>query len=264
MPPDSESIAAVSAVDRLYAGLMLHASGDANANLGGKLLYAGELNVASSALLIAANIAGAASLTGTADQAMQKRAIRLGLVDFLVTTLDEALRILKNQVRKRETVAVCVAQPSEQVEREMVEIGVLPDLLSAAAPGNAEYKMFLSQGAQRVHPVPVPDDQNLLLWSVAADPLVWLPRLDDFARACLSPVAVQPQRWARLAPRYLGRASQGLRLLRCSTEAAAAFVSQVRQQVADGAINVAVEIEQENGEESVLHQFTPKGARINQ
>ena len=56
----------------------------------------------------AANIAGAASLSATADVATQKQAIRDGVVDFLVTSLDEAARILKNEIRKRQPVAVCV------------------------------------------------------------------------------------------------------------------------------------------------------------
>ncbi len=78
---------------------------------------------------MAANIAGAASLVATADRAAQKQAIRDGVADFLVNSLDEALRILKNQLRKRETVAVCVGLAPEAVEREMQERGVLPDLL---------------------------------------------------------------------------------------------------------------------------------------
>ena len=54
--------------------------------------------------------AGAATLTASASAEAGKQAMREGVVDFLVTTLDEALRILKNEVRKHETVAVCVAR----------------------------------------------------------------------------------------------------------------------------------------------------------
>jgi urocanate hydratase len=96
--------------------------------LGGKLFYAGELDGEGRALVVAANIAGAASLVATADRAAQKQAIRDGVADCLVNSLDEALRILKNQLRKRETVAVCLGLAPEAVEREMLERGVLPDL----------------------------------------------------------------------------------------------------------------------------------------
>jgi urocanate hydratase len=76
------------------------------------------------ALVVAGNIAGAATLTVTSDVDAQKHAVRDGTVDFLVTSLDEALRILKNEIRKGATVAVRVGEPLEDVEREMVERGV--------------------------------------------------------------------------------------------------------------------------------------------
>ena len=63
---------------------------DTEPSLGGKLLYAGELDAEARALLVAANIAGAASLAASADAAARKQAMRDGVVDFLVTSLDEA------------------------------------------------------------------------------------------------------------------------------------------------------------------------------
>src|ERR1700726_5021742 len=66
-------------------------------SLGGKLLYVGELDEDGCALVIASNIAGSASLSAIANPAAQKQAIRDGVIDFLVTSLDEALRILKNE-----------------------------------------------------------------------------------------------------------------------------------------------------------------------
>src|SRR6185437_13932582 len=97
--------------DRFYAALLPYAQpgGDGEPTLAGQFLYAGELDEEGRALLVAANVLGAASLTVTADPSSQRRAIRDGVADFLVTTLDEALRILKNQLRKREPVAVCIA-----------------------------------------------------------------------------------------------------------------------------------------------------------
>src|SRR6202021_1354622 len=109
-------------VDRFYASLIRHAP-SAEAGLGGRLLYVGELNTHSRLLMAAANIAGAASLAATADPAAGKQATRDGIADFLVTDLDEAHRILKNQIRKREPVAVCVASSPESIEEEMLERG---------------------------------------------------------------------------------------------------------------------------------------------
>src|SRR5947208_3583525 len=88
-------------------------------DLGGRLLYAGELDDDGRALIAAANIAGAASLCATANQEAQKQAVRDGIADFLVTSLDEALRILKNEIRKHAPVAVCIGAAPAIIEPQM-------------------------------------------------------------------------------------------------------------------------------------------------
>jgi hypothetical protein len=224
--------------------------------LGGKLLYAGELDEDGRALIMAANIAGAASLGATADQPAQKQAVRDGVIDFLVTTLDEALRILKNEIRKSQPVAVCVAVSPHSIEREMLKRGVLPDLLRprAAAP---EYVKFRSQGARQI-PLSSPENYpSLLAWSVAAAPAQWLPKLDAIALDCLQPEDAIARRWLHLAPRYLGRLTQGLRLLRCKDQAAQKFLQQVREQVEQGVIGVPADIRLTNPTRTTEHKFSP-------
>lgn len=256
MASESESTRSFPAtVDRLYAGLIsfakTHPEAGPEPGLGGSLLYAGELDAAGSALATAGNIAGAASLAALADAARQRQAVRDGVVDFLVTTLDEALRILKNSIRKRETVAVCVAQAAAEVEREMAELGVLPDLLPPGMPAGPDGCVFLEQGARQVTPVSASGEQTVLTWSVAEEPLRWMARLDEVARACLEASAGSERwaalRWLQLSPRYLGRTARGMRLLRCETEVARRFQEQVRQQVSEGTIAVPVETQLSGG-----------------
>jgi urocanate hydratase len=242
-------------VERLYAALLHTAppSRSSEPGLGGKLLYAGELDEAGLALVAAGNIAGAASLASTADPAAQKPPIRTGVVDFLVTSLDEALRILKNEIRKREPVAVCVAAAPESVEREMLERGVLPDLLAPSTlPGCTA---FLSQGACPVESSEVEESYVLLAWSVAAAPALWLPKLDALAHDCLQPEDWPAHRWLRLAPRYLGRQAQGVRVLHCDEPAAAEFLKRVRVALVQGEISVPVEIRWSQGSKSELHRL---------
>src|ERR1700687_4760167 len=57
----------------------------AEPSLGGKLLYAGELDAHGCAMVIAGNVSGCATLAATADLAVQKLVIRDGVVDFVVT-----------------------------------------------------------------------------------------------------------------------------------------------------------------------------------
>lgn len=228
-------------VERFYAVLIRTAgtpglaseTRDSEPSMGGKLLYAGELEEETRALLVAANIAGAASLCVTADVATGKQALRDGVVDFLVITLDEALRILKNEIRKRGTVAVCVALKPETVEQEMLERGVAPDL---TRPDAADLR----------------EGQTLFCWRVASSPSIWLPKLDAVALDCLKDNLGAPaldsetwdsaRRWLRLAPRYLGRLAQGVRVMRCRESAAANFIERVREEVESGEIGADVDI----------------------
>jgi urocanate hydratase len=264
----SRSPSFAATVDCLYAGMIaaveLEPALDRERGLGGRLFYAGDLDGAGCALVVAANIAGAATLTASAEIAAQKQAIRDGVIDFLVTSLDEALRILKNELRKGETVAVCAGKPPEEIEREMAERGVLPDLLPPGAEDALRFEAFLAQGARQIEAVTAKESQSVLTWSVADRPAHWLPRLDTVARECIrrsqSQEADAAQRWLRLAPRYLGRMAQGVRLLRCPTDTALDFVERVREQVASGEIAAAVEIRLGGQGDSGLHRFIPPQA----
>jgi hypothetical protein len=234
-------------VNRLYAALISTASIasvlESEPTLGGHLLYAAELDPEGRALVVAANIAGAASLTATSDQAAQKQAVRDGVVDFLVHSLDEALRILKNEIRKRQTVAVCVAASPESVERDMLQRGVLPDLLSPFVPSHLSYEEFQEQGARIVTHLPDQANQVLISWHVASSPTQWLPKLDVIALDCLNPEDWPARRWLRLAPRYLGRLTEGLRVASFSQQAKQAFISRIEEGRRTGMIGVEVDIQ---------------------
>jgi hypothetical protein len=220
-------------VERFYAGLMRHApdasdsSEPGEANLGGDLLSLGELDEAGRALMVASNIAGAACLAATADPEAQRQSIRDGVADFVVTNLDEALRILKNEVRKHEAVAVCVAADAALIEQEMLERGVAPDLRRSDVAG--------------AEPAPA-----IVTWRVGLAPAQWLPKLDALALECLGervdPAAHAARRWLRLAPRYLGRQAHGVHLRRCGRDFYDCFAAKVRAGVDEGRIPVEVEV----------------------
>lgn len=211
----------IESVYRLYAALACDL--DPEAGLGGKLLNAGELTPETFRLIRAANIAGAATLCATADASLQRQAIREGVIDFLVTSLDEALRILKNEIRKRSAVAVCIGAPPTQILSEMLERGVLPDLLPAAAANEEEpaIRTLIAQGARRIEAPVSPLDKTFLVlrdpppsWEARA--LALIPESDHAAR-----------RWMRLSPRYLGPAARRIRSLPC----APAIVDQLAKPV---------------------------------
>ena len=59
-----------------------------------------------------------------------KRRLKSGYCDFMVNSLDEALRILKNALRKKENVSVGLVGNCADVIPELAERGVVPDILT--------------------------------------------------------------------------------------------------------------------------------------
>ena len=193
------------------------------------------------ALVVAANIAGAATLAATADRAAQRQALRDGIADFPVTMLDEALRILKNQLRKREPVAVCVGLEPSAVALEMSERGVEPDIVRDDVPVAPRNEWRLRAPGARGQEA-VGAERSLVVWQVAADAPKDLAKLDEAALACLNADEWAARRWLHLAPRYMGRMTHGLRLLAAHGDFAARFAEELKLRAVRGEIEFAYEI----------------------
>ncbi len=79
---------------------------------------------------LAATMTGAAFLGIEVDPERIKKRLKSGYCDFMVNSLDEALRILKNAVRKKENVSVGLVGNCADVIPELAERGVVPDILT--------------------------------------------------------------------------------------------------------------------------------------
>jgi urocanate hydratase len=103
-----------------------HFGGD----LAGKLIVSGGMGGMGGAQPLAATMAGAAFLGIDVDPERIKKRLKTGYCDFMVTTLDEALRILKNAVRKKENISVGLVGNCADIIPELAERGVVPDILT--------------------------------------------------------------------------------------------------------------------------------------
>jgi urocanate hydratase len=103
-----------------------HFAGD----LAGKLVATGGMGGMGGAQPLAATMSGAAFLGIDVDPERIKRRVKTGYCDVMVTNLDEALRILKNAVRKREAVSVGLVGNCADVIPELARRGVVPDVLT--------------------------------------------------------------------------------------------------------------------------------------
>jgi len=216
---------AMQIVYSLYAGFAPEM--DAETGAGGKLLYAGEADSTGCMVLRAANIAGTASLTASADAALLRKAMREGAIDFVVNSLDEALRILKNEIRKKQPVVVGVSVAPEAIEREMLERGAQPDLLSAHQQPTPELNAFLAHGARCImQQLALPTDAQFQFFPIPPDWKQPASAFDALLLDCFAPGDALNRRWVRLAPRYLP-AARRIRMVVCDAGAGLGVIARM-------------------------------------
>ncbi len=113
-----------------------------------------------------------------------KAAQRAGYLDFVVNSLDEALRALKNEVRQKRPLSVGLIANVQATGAEMKERGVQPDLrlepgAQQGSPLRSEY-FFSARDAARLREI-----DAALLALFPADDLIrrhWLQRAPQFLR----------------------------------------------------------------------------------
>src|SRR5580693_1033190 len=98
--------------------------------LAGKLVVSGGMGGMGGAQPLAATLNGGAYLGIDVDPERIKRRLRTGYCDVMVNDLDEALRILKNAVRKGEPASVGLVGNCAEIIPELARRGVVPDLLT--------------------------------------------------------------------------------------------------------------------------------------
>lgn len=212
--------------------------------LGGKLLLCSTLDSNGIATVVAASIGGAASLCVDSSAERLREGLRAGIIDFVVATLDEALRILKNEIRRGLPVSVgLTADPASSIEA-MIERGLQPDLLSAIPQRLAG--IFVEHGAFVLPECVAPDPAtSLLAWTVAANPAQLLPRIASLAAESLDPSSADTaarRRWLERSPRYLGRAFGPRQCLRLSAEEIAAFLSRLETEIPSAVITRTIDL----------------------
>jgi urocanate hydratase len=113
----------------------------------GALIVNVGLGPAGAALSLASNAAGAVCLSVEADPALLREAGRTGSCDFVVNSLDEALRAAKNEIRRGRPLSVALEGDPGLLLEEMLERGLAPQLF-AGGPGYREAALrFQSVGA---------------------------------------------------------------------------------------------------------------------
>jgi hypothetical protein len=207
-------------------------------SLGGKLLLRSAFDADGIAAVVAASIAGAASLCVDADAERLRQGLRQGLCDFVVGHLDEALRILKNELRRSLPISAGLTTDPEPSIAAMIERGLQPDLLSGLTEPQA--RAFLEQGAISLPPTDESYlDTSLIEWTISVDSAQSMPRIAHIVSTSLdSARGDTPARrhWLNRSPRYLGRAFGHRQCVRASSEEFAAILPLVQSEIPSAAI----------------------------
>jgi urocanate hydratase len=119
-----------------------HFGGD----LAGKLVVSGGMGGMGGGQPLAATLLGAAFLGIEVDPERIKRRVKSGYCDIMVNDLDEALRIMKNAVRKREAVSVGLVGNCADVIPELASRGVVPDLLTDQTSAHDPLNGYVPRG----------------------------------------------------------------------------------------------------------------------
>jgi urocanate hydratase len=99
-------------------------------SLAGKLVVSGGMGGMGGAQPLAATLNGGSFIGIDVDPERIKRRVKTGYCDVMVNDLGEALRILKNAVRKGEAASVGLIGNCADIIPELASRGVVPDLLT--------------------------------------------------------------------------------------------------------------------------------------
>lgn len=230
----------ISAIHNEYLALSQVARERIGGSLEGKVLLSARADGLPS--IVAASIAGAASLWVDSDAEILRAAMRQALCDFVVGTLDEALRILKNEVRQKRAVSVALQADPASCLREYIDRGFQPDLLIGLPPSLQEpMQIMVARGAVLLPPSgQLEHGTSLLCWSVDSDAAPTMRLIGQIAAESLDAARADTadrQHWLKSAPRYLGRAFANRQCVRMDRNESAMFVARVRTDFPDITLN---------------------------
>jgi urocanate hydratase len=173
---------------------------------GGKLVFTCGDGASATGLPAAVSIAGGTTLVLDSDSATVKAVFRSGGIDFVVNTLDEALRVLKNEIRQHKPLSVTLIAAIEPTLAEMTERGFVPDLrLDVSSSQTTELTAWLASRSWSVH-------------EFTAETTVALRALDTRLLDAMPPDDSIRRAWLKRITHYQRPTAGGLRLLWLTAE----------------------------------------------
>ena len=209
--------------------------------LAGLLLLCVGFGLEGAELALATTISGGTFLGIDPFTEHLKAAVRNGSCDFMVNTLDESLRVLKNELRKKKALSVGLLGEASAILPAMVERGVQPDLVADSSPSDnetalpcrASLQAFIERGAIHVDPKAAKafhaSEFLEVIWT--ASTLADLRRMDELALQQLPADDSTRRRWLQHAPVYFHRQRPLQRILEMRHEEVTRLAQQFKNAI---------------------------------
>ncbi len=240
---DPEPLPRQIAVYRKYLTLQSIAEQRFSGTLAGRLVLCIGFGQPDAELALASTIAGGTFLGIEPDPQRLKAAVRNGSCDFMVNTLDEALRVLKNELRKRAPLSVGLLGHAGEILPAMVERGVQPDLI-ASATSNPVLATMVERGAQTLPEAAAASQPEEVTWTTA-NPQD-MRRMDQIAVGSLPDEDNVRRRWLEQAPASFHRQTPLQRVLYLNTEERQPFLETCKASSANSPFQAQVTVEWRN------------------
>jgi urocanate hydratase len=229
--------------------------------LAGLLMTCVGFDLQGAEMALATTISGGTFLGIDPSTEHLKTAVRNGSCDFMVNTLDESLRVLKNELRKKKALSVGLLGESSAILPAMVERGVQPDLVAdsgasnteTALPYRASLQAFIERGALPVDPKVAKDlhasEFLEVIWT--ASTLADLRRMDELALQQLPADDSIRRRWLQHAPAYFHRQRPLQRILAMHPEEVTRLAEQFKKTILAGEIQSPATLHRQTNEGSM-------------
>jgi urocanate hydratase len=234
--------------------------GAAADGLAGLLLACVGFGMEGAEMALATIISGGTFLGIDPSTEHLKAAVRNGACDFMVNTLDESLRVLKNELRKRKALSVGLLGHASAILSAMVERGVQPDLVAEPAASETESARpyqpallpFVERGAVSV-------DAHLgnagpsgkfveVVWTASS--LADLRRIDELALRQLPADDSIRRRWLQQAPAYFHRQRPSQRVLGIHSNEVSRLVKALKNAISAGEVQSSASLHRQTAEGS--------------
>jgi urocanate hydratase len=223
-------------------------------SLAGRLVACIGFGQQGAELALATTIAGGAFLGIDSSSEHLKAAVRNGSCDFMVNTLDESLRVLKNELRKQKALSVGLLGDASAILPAMVDRGVQPDLIADTASSESEAAsgmqrdallQLIERGARNLNTQTEkfsrPTERIEVVWT--ADTIMDLKRMDTFALEQLPPEDTIRRRWLHQASGCFHRQRPLQRVLDLQPAELTPLLSAFQNAVSTATIQASVSVD---------------------